>query len=141
MNQPVEPFLHHLGFSRNLGATVLAGFEEFFSFQLDHAQAFTSRSSRQMRTVMSGASGTIEPDRFPEVLQQWIGGTNALIQDTVASTIGYQFEMLRLLQKQAAEAREAIAESMHKQVAAIDQTSGRGRRGSKTSGSEKKLAA
>lgn len=140
MNQAVEPYI---SLSRNLGAVALAGFDEFFSFQLDHAQALATRSSKQLNAALSVASRTSEPERFPETMQQWMGGANTLFRDAIVFSIDYQIEMLRLMQKQAAETREAIAESGHGQVAAIGKTSasGRSQRGGKTSGSEQKLAA
>lgn len=143
MNPQFEPFSQIVDLSQNLGAAVLGGAEELTSFQLDHVQAFITRSSKQLRTSLSDARKAGEPGQWPEVFQQSIAGANAMLRDAFVSSLDYEMEMFRLLRKQAAEAQQLISDTVSEQVAAIESSvvGTRGKRSAKSGAFTQKLAA
>jgi hypothetical protein len=132
MSQNVEAFSQQFDISRSLGVVALTGLEALLSLQFDQAQALASRNSEQLRSALSESSGMSDPAQLPELMQRWTTGANILIHDSLISGIDYQMEIFRLLQLQAAETRDVIAESLHQQVVPVDQSSGRNRHATKT---------
>ena len=141
MSQNIEAFSQQFDMSRSLGVVALTGLEAFLSFQFDQAQALATRSSTQMRTALAESTNATDPAQLPDLVQQWTSGANILMHDSIISSIDYQMEIFRLLQLQAAETRDVIAESMHQQVLPIDQGSSRSRRVTKTSDLQQMKAA
>ena len=141
MSQNVEAFSQQFDISRSLGVVALTGLEAFLSFQFDQAQALASRNGEQLRSALSDSSTMNNPAQLPELMQQWTTGANLLIHDSLISSIDYQMEIFRLLQLQAAETRDVIAESLHQQVVPVDQNSSRNRRVTKTSAYQQMKAA
>lgn len=141
MSRNIEAFSQQFDISRSLGGVALTGLEAFLSFQFDQAQALATRSSSQLRNILSESTSVSDPAQLPELMQRWTSGANTMIHDSIISTIDYQMEIFRLLQLQAAETRDVIAESMHQQVVPINQGLDHNRRVTKTSAFQNMKAA
>lgn len=113
MNQAVEAFNQQINLSRALGTVALTGLKALISAQFDHAQSLAERNSNRVRNALSKSGEPRELSRLPELMQEWIGGANILVRDEISSGIDYQLEVLRLVQQQAAETREALASGAH----------------------------
>lgn len=132
MNQAVEAFKQHIDLSRTLGTVAITGFEALVSAHFDHAQSFAERSGNRVRTALSKSGDPDELAHLPKLVQEWIGNANILVRDAISSSIDYQLEMVRLMQQQAAETREVLAESLSEPFASKDHRSLRSRRAAKT---------
>lgn len=139
MNPQLESFSRAFGLFQNLGAAALTGVEELMSFQLDQAQALIARGSKQLQTSLSEARNVGESGLSPEVVQQSTGSVNAILRDALISSMDYELEMFRLVQKQAAEAQQLVSETIYEQLATVESSTGK--RTTKSSAFAQKLAA
>ena len=115
MNEQFEQFSHSIDFFRNLGAVTLSGSQELIAWQLDSAQALIALGSRQLRTVLSDAGATQEPEQWSAAVPAGLRNAIDMARDCVLAASDYQMEGLHLLQKQAAEARQLLSESLSEQ--------------------------
>lgn len=142
MNQSVGPFSQQFDVSRSLSIASLTGLEAILSFQFDHAQALATRSSTQLKTALSESTNVNDPAQLLDLMmQQWAAASNILLHDSIISAVDYHIEIFRLLQLQAAETRDLIAESLRQQVVPIEQFSSRNRLVTKTSAFQQMKAA
>lgn len=101
---------------RSQNTSLLSGSEELLSWQIDSSQAFITRSSQQLRTILSDIAKALEPATCQEGLQNLLLDTLKMSHDTLLASTDYQMESTRLLQKQANEAQETLAALMNGQL-------------------------
>lgn len=85
------------------------------SWQLDSAQALIALGSQQLRTVLSDASAAQEPEQWSETVPAGLRNAIQMTRDCLLAASDYQMDGLRLLQKQAAEARQLVSDSLSEQ--------------------------
>jgi len=115
MNEQFDRFSHSIDFFRNLGAVTLSGSQKLIAWQLDSAQALIALGSRQLRTVLSDAGAAREPEQWSEAVPTGLRNAIQMTRDCLLAAADYQMDGLRLLQKQAAEARQLLSESLSEQ--------------------------
>ena len=115
MNEQFDRFSHSIDFFRNLGAVTLSGSQKLIAWQLDSAQALIALGSRQLRTVLSDAGATQEPEQWSAAVPAGLRNAIQMTRDCLLAASDYQMDGLRLLQKQAVEARQLLSESLSEQ--------------------------
>lgn len=96
---------------RHLNSLAIAGSEEFFTWQLDQAQALVTRRTKQLKASWSEAKAA-DNLQWPEALQSGMRNAMEMAQECVAAATDYQMETLKLMQKQATQAQKVITESL-----------------------------
>lgn len=119
MNQKIDSFTQVADSARNFCSATLAGSEELICFQLECAEEFFNRNSRQLRVVLDQANELHAPEQWPNAVNKGIEGANALIRDTFVSAMDFQMKSFRLLQKMAADTQKLLSDAVSDQVAAM----------------------
>ena len=115
MNEQFDQFSQSIDFFRNLGIVSLSGSQELISWQLDNTQSFIALGSQQLRNVMSDAGAVHNPEQWPEAVPTGLRSAIDITRDCLLTASACQIEGLRLLEKQVAEARNLLAESLSAQ--------------------------
>lgn len=115
MNEQFDQFSHSIDFFRNLGVVTLSGSQELIAWQFDSAQALIALGSQQLRTVLSDARATQEREQWSEAVPTGLRNAIQMTRDCLLAVSDYQMDGLRLLQKQAAEARQLLSDSLSEQ--------------------------
>lgn len=115
MNEQFDQFSQSIDFFRNLGIVSLSGSQELISWQLDNVQSFIALGSQQLRTVMSDVSVVHDPEQWSEAVPTSLRSAIEITRDCVLTASDCQMGGLRLLQKQAAEVRQLLADSLSEQ--------------------------
>ncbi|MBS1158505.1 MAG: hypothetical protein H6R15_924 [Proteobacteria bacterium] len=117
MTTQFDPISSNINFFRNLSRSLLDSSEEFLSWQIDSAQAFITRNSKQLKSALAEASDLSEPEQWPATMQNTLLNAFKLSQDYLLASTEYQLESMRQLQEQSVETQKTIAAALTEQFA------------------------
>lgn len=132
MTQKFDSFTQIADSARNFCSATLSGSEELICFQLECAEEFINRNSRQWRAAMNQANELHAPEQWPDAVHKGIEETNALVRDTFVSAMDYQMKSFRLLQKMAADTQKLLSDTVSEQFAAMQPMNALSQRSGKT---------
>lgn len=97
---------------RNLSALSLAGSEELVRCQLNHTQALIARGSQQVKDAFAEVATAQTPVQLSNAMHTGVRNAIDIVRDCVAATSDYQSETLRMVQRQAVETQEILADTL-----------------------------
>jgi hypothetical protein len=117
MHTQFNPLSPSIEFLRNLSATTLAGSEEVIFWQIDHAQQFIGRSTKQLRASLSKVATVEKPENWPAVVESGVRSALETSRELAISAADFNLETYNFLQKQTIDAQKALAETWSEQFA------------------------
>lgn len=119
MIQKVDSFSWVADSLRNLCSFALTGTEELICPQLECAEVFFNRNSKQVRAALASMDNLQEPRQWPAGVDLGIEETNVMLRDTVVSAMTFQMKSFQLTQRVAGNMQTLLFSVISEQLDAM----------------------
>jgi hypothetical protein len=119
MIQKVDGFIRVADSLRNLCSFALTGTEDLICLQLECAEVFFNRNSKQVRAALASMDNLQEPGQWPAGLHPGIEETNAMLRDTVVSAMDFQIKSFQLTHRVAGNMQKLLSSVIIEQLDAL----------------------
>jgi hypothetical protein len=110
----------NFGIFRNLGTLTVAGYQEVMAKQLESSEVLFSRNCQKLKAGLAQTASVTTPDEWLQAMRSIAQSTIESASDDMRTALDCQRETNRVIEKQAAEAQQAVSELLKGVVANSD---------------------